>query len=76
MSTSIPPVASIRDRLAGLSHAQVQQLSRQSSVPFTTIWKIRDGTTENPGMETVRKFWAHVEQMELAPTPEPEARAA
>jgi len=31
-----------------------------SDVPFTTIWKIRDGTTSNPGMETVRKFWAHI----------------
>lgn len=60
MNTSIPPVSAVKEALENLSHAGVQELARASDVPFTTIWKIRDGTTVNPGMETVRKFWAHI----------------
>lgn len=40
-----------------LSHSEVRALSSRAGVPFTTIWKIRDGTTTNPGIETVRLFY-------------------
>jgi len=70
MSMQIPPVSAVKQALETLSHAGVQELSKVSDVPFTTIWKIRDGTTGNPGMETVRKFWAHM------PNPEPIATGA
>ena len=47
MNTQIPPVSVVKGALAALSHADMQELARVSSVPFTTIWKIRDGTTTN-----------------------------
>ena len=74
MSKQIPPVSDVKAELAALSHADVQELSRISGVPFTTIWKVRDGTTENPGMETVRKFWPHIDVVRdsvYRPTPAP-----
>jgi hypothetical protein len=52
-----PPIEDIRASLAGLSHQQLHYLSRGSSVPYTTLLKIRSGITGNPGIETVRKFW-------------------
>jgi len=57
MNINLPPVSEVRAFLERLTHAQVQQLSKDCGVPFTTLWKIKDGTTENPGIETVRKFW-------------------
>lgn len=68
MSMQIPPVSAVKRALEALSHAGVQELSRASDVPFTTIWKIRDGTTGNPGMETVRKFWVHMPKPEFIGT--------
>lgn len=75
MSMQIPPVSAVKEALEKLSHAGVQELSRVSDVPFTTIWKIRDGTTGNPGMETVRKFWAHIHTVGGAPAAQPTASA-
>lgn len=53
-------MAEIRDRLGGLSHSEMQRLATIAQVPFTTLWKIRDGTTKNPGVETVRQFYPHI----------------
>lgn len=50
-----------------MGHAEVQQLSRDTGVPFTTLWKIRDGTTLNPGIETVRLFWPELRRRKDAP---------
>jgi len=69
MNTSIPATADIKARLAQLSHAQVQHLSSESGVPFTTIWKVRSGETQNPGIETVRQF---ARQLELVAGKGPE----
>lgn len=57
MKSNIPEIAAIKDDLQGLGHADMQELSKASGVPFTTLWKIRDGTTVNPGIETVRSFY-------------------
>lgn len=57
MADQIPSHKTVRERLSKLGHAEIQSLARESGVPFTTLWKIRAGTTENPGIETVRKFW-------------------
>ncbi|MCW1959815.1 MAG: hypothetical protein KIH64_014975 [Mycobacterium sp.] len=57
MDTRIPAAADVRRRLEALTYSQVQELARASGVPFTTLWKVRDGTTGNPGIETVGKFW-------------------
>jgi hypothetical protein len=60
MSSDIPSAKVIRNRLGRLSRAQMQALSKASRVPFTTLWKVRTGETGNPGIETVRKFIAHM----------------
>lgn len=60
MISVVPTAAAIRQELVALSHAELQHLARLSTVPFTTLWKIRDGTTRNPGIETVRLFVPHL----------------
>lgn len=45
----------------------MQELAKESGVPFTTLWKIRDGTTGNPGIETVRKFYPSTETVVTPP---------
>lgn len=62
MRTDIPSAKVIRARLERLSRAQLEALSDASKVPFQTLWKVRSGETENPGIETVRKFIAHMPQ--------------
>lgn len=57
MDMSLPSVDQVRSQLLLLSYAGVKRLANRSGVPFTTLWKIRDGTTANPGIETVRQFW-------------------
>jgi hypothetical protein len=57
MISDIPTPQQIRDQLASLNHAAVQALSASSGVPFTTLWKIRSGETDNPRLETVRAIW-------------------
>jgi hypothetical protein len=56
MNATIPSVAEVRSSLEPLGHAELQRLSRLAGVPFNTLWNIRNGTTANPGIETVRKF--------------------
>lgn len=68
MNISIPPTSVVQEQLSALTHAEMQQVSAASGVPFTTLWKIRDGTTKNPGMETVRKFVPHIPSAPEAPT--------
>lgn len=60
VKAQIPDVPTIKAELLKLGYAQMQQLAVASSVPFTTLWKVRSGETENPGIETVRKFLPHV----------------
>lgn len=74
MKNIIPPASAIKARLADMSHAEVQQLSRDTGVPFTTLWKIRDGTTLNPGIETVRLFWPELLDRKGAPSDANQAR--
>ena len=57
MEQKIPTAATIRVQLALIGHAQTQELSRISGVPFTTLWKIRNGITKNPRIETVAQFF-------------------
>lgn len=60
MANQIPSSGDLKEKLAHLGHKEVQELATDSGVPFTTIWKVRAGTTTNPGVETVRKFWPHL----------------
>jgi predicted transcriptional regulator len=61
MASEIPSGVEIRATLLVLSHSQMQELSRLSGVPFTTLWKVRSGETKNPGIETVRQFASHID---------------
>ena len=60
MSTHIPSAEAVRKWLEPLGHAQLQRLATLSSVPFTTLWKIRSGETRDPRIETVRQLHPHV----------------
>jgi predicted transcriptional regulator len=62
MEATIPSSSEVRIQLERLGHADVQALAKASEVPFTTLWKIRSGETENPGLETVRKFMPHMRE--------------
>ena len=66
MANQFPSFADVKERLSPLGHAQIQRLAELSGVPFTTLWKIKAGPTENPGIETVRAFWPHIEAVEAA----------
>lgn len=63
MQARIPTADEVRSALAGLGHAQMQELSRLSGVPFTTLWKVRDGTTANPGIKTVGLFIGFIDEV-------------
>lgn len=57
----IPSTHQVRTRLQALAFGEVKRLSAISGVPFTTLWKVRTGETANPGLDTVRLFWSHVD---------------
>jgi hypothetical protein len=74
MSHEIPSAAEVRKRLCGIELAEVRALAVSSGVPFTTLWKLRSGETENPGIETVRKFYALIPPLQAAPVNAPVER--
>lgn len=60
-----PPLAiasmdQVREALKPLTLKQLDRLHELSGVPALTIYKIKRGETENPGIETVRKFWPYI----------------
>jgi len=62
-STVVPSPAELQARLRALSHAAVQELSRASGVPFTTLWNFRTGGkvgTNDPRLSTVRSILPHL----------------
>lgn len=67
MKTNIPTAEQIRDKLSDLNLAQTQALADASDVPFTTLLKIRNGTTENPRIETVRQFYHLIDAASKTP---------
>lgn len=73
MDTPLPSIDGIRARLVSMTYADVKQLAFTSKVPFTTLWKIRAGTTTNPGIETVRLFIGHLPVMPKKKTPAKQA---
>jgi len=57
MNTEIPSADEVSERLRPLRMGELRTLAHQSGVPFRTLINIRLGVTENPGLETVRKFF-------------------
>lgn len=60
MFDSIPSADDVRAALAPLSLKQLDRLAALSGVAATTIYKVKRGETENPGIETVRKFMRYI----------------
>jgi predicted transcriptional regulator len=67
MNDTIPSAEQVRAALAPLTLKQVDALAALSGVPAPTIYKIRIGQTENPGIDTVGKFMRHIETVRSAP---------
>lgn len=56
----IPSAEAVRVALAPLTLKHLDTLAGLSGVPASTIYKIKRGETENPGIETLRKFVPHI----------------
>ena len=63
MEMMIASAESVREALAPLTLKQLDLLAELSGVPVSTIYKIKLGTTVNPGVETVRLFMPHIERV-------------
>ena len=64
MSTTIPSASDVTQRLKLLDNQQLRALSEKTGAPFTTLWKIRSGVTEDPRIETVRLIWPELDSAE------------
>lgn len=60
MALKTPTSAQVRELLAPLTPKQLTKLAELSKVPFTTLYKVRNGETKNPGIDTVHKLLPHV----------------
>ena len=60
MELLLPSAEQVRAQLAPLTLKQLDRLAELSGVPATTIYKIKRGETENPGIETLRRFLPHI----------------
>lgn len=67
MNAPIPSAEQVRAALAPLTLKQLDALAALSGVPAPTIYKIRIGQTENPGIETVGKFMPHIAAVVAGP---------
>lgn len=77
MELLIPGADQVRAALAPLTLRQLDVLAAMSGVPATTIYKIKRGETQNPGIETLRAFVPHISAAAKAEnTPAPSAPEA
>lgn len=60
MDNTLMSAEDVRTVLGLLTQRQLERLSAASGVPLSTLGKIRRGETQNPGLETVRKFLPHL----------------
>lgn len=58
MAISIPSTSDVRALLLKLRQRELRSVYEQTGVPVPTLVKIRQGTTRNPGIETVRSIYA------------------
>jgi hypothetical protein len=76
MSKTIPSVEEVRARLKPLTSGPLRRLAKTTGVGFMTIWNIRTGATEDPGLGTVGRFWAHLPALEREVAKKPPRRHA
>jgi hypothetical protein len=56
----VPSIEDIRERLLHLDMRQLRALAADCALPWQTVYKIRIGTTDDPGLRTVRRLWPHL----------------
>ena len=71
MNTDLPSITEIQAALSDLGGLTLARLSDLSGTPITTLQNIKRGESENPGIETVRKFWPFVQAARLGRDNEP-----
>jgi hypothetical protein len=49
----------IKSRLAETPISELHALSKETGVPFGTLFKVKYGTTKNPRWETIKPLAAH-----------------
>ena len=54
---TMPTPEQVRERLSAMNYTQIMLLSELTDVPFTTLWKVRNGDTQNPRLATVCAIW-------------------
>ena len=60
MSATIPSTEDLRRRLAGFDTRRLRVLAEMSGVPFTSLYNVKQGYSNNPGIEMVRRFFPHI----------------
>lgn len=60
METVTPSIEVLRKGLQQLRRGQVERLSVLSSIPATTIWKLRGGHVTNPTINTFSALSKHL----------------
>lgn len=56
--TELISASHLHEALNGLTYAETKRLASDAGVPFTTLWKLRTGETQNPRLETVTRLMA------------------
>lgn len=69
MDSTLLTAELVRARLGPLTLKQIDRLAALSMVPSATIYKIKLGTTANPGLETVNQFWPHIDAAQVDAEP-------
>jgi hypothetical protein len=49
-------MAAIRARLKKLPHSELRVAAKSAGIGFSSAWRMREGQTPNPGIETVRRL--------------------
>jgi predicted transcriptional regulator len=64
MATQIPSVDEVRQRLNEAAElGLIPELSKKSGVPVTTLSNIRSSGKQGPTVDTLRKFWPHLQRL-------------
>jgi hypothetical protein len=56
MNLSIPSMTQVRAALKARPYSELKAAADAAGLPYTTAWRIANGDTPNPGVETVRRL--------------------
>ncbi len=60
MNLSIPSMSRVRAVLRSRSTPDLKAAAEAAGYSWTTVWRITNGETPNPGLDTVRKLLSHL----------------